>query len=490
MQVIAGFDLGTTGCRCVLFDEKLNVLGEAYHEYPLLTGEGGIVEQCAEDWWKYLILSMKESAQIAKCAESDICALSLSSQGITVVPVNQDCEALANAITWLDQRSNTGAEQLLDTIGRKKYCSITARIDPSPYGISSILWFQKHRENIAAQTWKYLMPMDYIITRLTGHAVTDHIMACGLACYDLKKRDWSDEILSAAGIRRDQLPDILDCGSVAGYVTEEVAKYTGMRVGIPVAVGTQDQKCGAIAAGLQDGIATVSMGTCAAIELPGEQMVYNASAYIPCFPGMFGRGYMLEGCINVGAGCLKWYRDLYYPDRAYTDVTELAAAHTPTLETPYFFPHLSGFGTPKRKPNGSAAFYGLRINTSREAMAYSVLESVALALNHNIEAARKTAGITLKRLRVFGGGAKSEEWLQIIADVTNLPVESLFTHEVCCVGAAILAGISIGIFASIEVAQNHAMCVGKVYTPRIDRKSILAYRRAEFESIENRIYAE
>ena len=314
-------------------------------------------------------------------------------------------------------------------------------------------------------------------------------MAAGLACFDIKRRCWSDEVLAAAGFPSDMMAEIMPSGSVVGCILEDVASEIGLSPETLVAVGAQDQKCGALAAGIEKGIATVSMGTCLAVMMKSERLMCDERQYIPCFADLCGDSFLLEGCVNVGAGCLKWYRDMFCPDRTYEDITSQAGAYLPSIETPMFFPHLSGMSTPKRWPNGYASFYGFQLGMTRsEAIAYSVLEGVAFALRQNIEAAAETAGVRVERLRIFGGGAKSGDWMQIVADVTGLPVERLYTHEICCVGAAMLGGIGCGVFRDFRHAQGIAVRIRDVFIPRESRKALADRRYALYNHRENRFY--
>lgn len=488
MRLLAGFDLGTTGCRCVLFNEKLDVLGEDYHEYPLITGDNGIVEQDAEQWWLLLVSALSGAAVNAACKIEDISALSLSSQGITVVPVNSEIKPLANAINWLDQRADTGVETITRTLGAERYTDITARISPEHYGLSKIMWFVRHKPELTFETAYYLMPMDFIIARLCGNTVTDHSMAAGLGCYDINARTWSEEILRVAGIASKRLPLIVQSGTIAGRVTEQAAKSTGLMPGTLVAVGAQDQKCGALGAGIDRRTITVSLGTCLAMLVKSERILCDPDMYLPCFSDLFQDGYLLEGCVAIGAGCLKWFRDLFYPGFSYDQLTALAAQHAPNMESPLFFPYLSGMGTPKRWENGTGCFHGLRLNTSMQGMSHSVLEAVAFTLRQNLEAAQSIAGSRPDYLRVFGGGAKSKEWLQIIANVTGLPVESLYTHEVSCVGAAMLAGLAAGIFKDVREAQSAGVRVRERVMPNPQRSGIYNQRYDMFNHYENTLF--
>ena len=149
MGLLAGLDLGTTGCRCVLFEENLNIVGEDYYEYPLITSEGSIAEQDAELWWKLLCKSIRGASEQAGRKLAEITAICISSQGVTIVPVDEHLRPLANAINWLDHRSGTDGEEIVNALSLKRYSDITARLSPSGYGITKVMWFEKRlREKI------------------------------------------------------------------------------------------------------------------------------------------------------------------------------------------------------------------------------------------------------------------------------------------------------------------------------------------------------
>lgn len=490
MRLLAGFDLGTTGCRCVIFNEKLDLLGEDYQEYPLFTEAYGIVEQDAEQWWSLLVSTLSGAAANAGRRIDDIATLSISSQGITVVPVNSKIEPLARAINWLDRRADTGFESITQSLGKDLYADITARISPEPYGLSKIMWFLRHRPEIASKTAFYLMPMDFITAKLCGNVITDHSMAAGLGCYDIKNRIWSEDILKTAGVPMDRLPMIVQSGTIAGHVTKKASKITGLRPGIIVAVGAQDQKCGALGAGIDRSTVTVSLGTCMAMLAKSDRILCKSDVYLPSFSDLFQDGYLLEGCVTIGAGCLKWFRDLFCPGYSYDQLTGLASQYIPTMEGPLFFPYLSGMGTPKHWENGTGCFYGLRLNTSLQSISHSILESIGFTLRQNLEAAYSITNFPPTNLRLFGGGAKSNEWLQIIADITGLPVESLYTHEVSCVGAAMLSGMAAGIFKDVKDAQNAGVRVKERLMPNQLLSDIYNQRYQMFKRYENLMFSE
>ena len=244
MALLAGLDLGTTGSRCILFDEQLNVIGDAYYEYPLINLPPDFVEQDAELWWVLLCRAIKEAAVNGGADLHDVVAVSISSQGITMVPVDSSLHPLCNAINWLDRRKGTEGSEIIDAIGSREYTTITARLSPLAYGLSKILWFKKNRPDIYNRTSRFLMPMDFIIGKLCGNIVTDHSMAAGMGCYDMAGRCWSDKILEAVGVSKSLLAEIKQSGHIAGYVTNKAAAECGLAEGTIVAIGAQDQKCG------------------------------------------------------------------------------------------------------------------------------------------------------------------------------------------------------------------------------------------------------
>lgn len=486
MKMLAGIDLGTTGCRCILFDLRLGIVGEEYIEHPLITMPDGGVEQDANLWWELLCRVLRSAACKARVLLSDVLAVGISSQGITVVPVDRKMRPLCNAISWLDNRPDSFGAEIDQAMGQR-YVDITARLTPASYGLGRVMWLKRNRPEIMENAYKVLMPMEYIIAKLCGEPVTDHSMAAGMGCYDIAQRCWSEEILRAAGLSAGWFAPIAPSGSIAGAVNSEAAALCGLAAGTPVAVGAQDQKCGGVSAGLADGIATVSMGTCLAMLAKVDKVVCDPDFHLPCFSDLFADGYLLEAVLAVGAGCLKWYHDIYYPHISYREVVGLAAAHKPTAASPFFFPYLQGRSTPRRMVC-TGSFTNLTLDTSGGALAHSVLEGVSFGLRENVEAVATTSGRAIELLRVFGGGAKDRYWIQQISDICNLPAESLYTHEMPCAGAAILAGIGVGIYANQQDAQQYSVKIKDVCEPDAEMHKIYSDRYAAYLDKEKHIY--
>lgn len=265
MQYLLSIDLGTTGCRSILYDASLRELAISYEEYPLQTPQEHWAEQDAEDWWRLTCSTARDVIRQAGCSAAEVRALSISSQGITLVPVDTELQPLCPAMTWLDVRAQEQTGQILRDFGDTAIFAHTGKHIDACYTLPKILWLRENRPEIWEKTYKLLMPMDYLLAKLTGRCVTDHSMASGTLLYDLKNACWSSRLLEHYQIPSHLLPEILWSGEAAGRILPEAAAALGVSEDCIVAVGAQDQKCAALGAGLDQDTMTVSLGTAGAV---------------------------------------------------------------------------------------------------------------------------------------------------------------------------------------------------------------------------------
>ena len=312
MSIYLSVDLGTTGCRSILFNDKLETVGSAYLEYGLITPREKWVEQDAELWWRLTKETIVLATRDAGISPSEVTAISVSSQGITAVAVDRDINALGNAISWLDERAEEESEQIKRELGEEYIFTLTGKPPLALYTLPKLMWLKKHEPELYQSAYKILMPMDFLIAKFTGECVTDHSMASGTLMYDLKNSCWSDALLARFGIDKSKLPRLAYSGEVSGCVKKEVAEELGLSSTTVVAVGAQDQKCAALGAGLKDGVMTVSLGTAAAITKLWD------GAYTDTNDGIGWCGYtephnfVTEGVISTAATCLRYVRDLMF----------------------------------------------------------------------------------------------------------------------------------------------------------------------------------
>ncbi|MDW7658865.1 MAG: FGGY family carbohydrate kinase [Bacillota bacterium] len=442
-MVLIGIDLGTTGCKCVACAGVGSVLGERYFEYDLIHTPEGWILQDAEQWWQLVCQAIKETVHvIGPEAARDIQGMSISSQGIAVVPVDRAGNVLDRAISWLDKRATDQTEQIRQAFGDQEIFRRTGkRISPA-YTLPKLMWLKQNKPAIYDETAKFLLPLDFINQRLTGHAVTDFAMASGTMAFDIRNGVWDGTILQTCGIDRNKLPPVAVAGSYVGMVRPDVAVSLGMPETTRVFLGTQDQKCAALAAGITTETATISLGTASAISTMSSHPQDDEKMRIPCF-ALGQERWILESVVGTACVSLKWLRKMITPNLDYAEMDQLAATVAPGANGVSFLPHMEGAGTPFWQSDQHGSFHGLSLATEQADLIRALLEGVAFQVQTNLSVQEEVNGIAIKELRLFGGGSHSALWCAIMADVTNRPVLQM-QAELANFGAVLLADEGIG----------------------------------------------
>jgi len=435
-QYYLGVDLGTTAVKVVLFDETGMAVCEASQELSLLYPNPGQIEQSPYDWYETPCQLIREVCR--DCMPGSVKAIGISSQGISIVPVDESFEPLSNGISWLDIRADRELEEMLQVMPEKQWFAITGKHPSTSYSLPKLLWLKKNQSALFEKAHMFLMPLDYLTARLCGNTVTDATMAGGTMLYNLQEKAWSKKICQAFGIPQEKLPDILPTTALAGWMNEESKKIAGLTGDIMVAVGAQDQKIAALGAGIATGVVTMSLGTAGAMEFLCE----NESEVLPSFSfDTFDQvSYVLEGCINTFGAAIKWARDHVFKGLSYREMDALAEQAPIGSGGVRFYPHLSGVSTPHYGEELRAGWVGMTLETDRGCLIRSLYEGLACEVRMNVEAAKR-AGANVEKLRIFGGSSKSDILCQILSDVTGLPVEAMAFTEIAAFGAAKVANI-------------------------------------------------
>lgn len=436
MNRFVGIDLGTTGARSIIYDETLRPLGESYHEYPLQYPRAGWVEQDAELWWSLTCQTVREALD-ASDGTGPVQGLAVSSQSISVVPTDGAFVPLRPAISWLDQRAGDELTEIVARYGRMLLYEATGKRASASYTLPKLIWMQRYEPELFAAARYFLLPHDFLMARLTDRPATDHTLAAGTMLYSLAEEDWWVEAAGAFGVDMGKLAPLYWGGTPAGGLTAAAAEAVGLPAGTPVFVGGQDQKCAALAAGLKPGAITVSLGTAAALEaldVPGQD------DNLPRFPFFAPGQRVLEGVVPTAGLALRWLRDVLFSHLDYDALGDMARPYAGQNHV-LFAPYLSGEGSPGWREDAQAGFTGLTLGTEPGQLACAVMEGVAFEFKRNLQAMGAGPNHTL---RLFGGGAKSAVWPQIIADITALSVEVMQMPEMACLGAALLAARGSG----------------------------------------------
>lgn len=431
-----GIDLGTTCVKSMVFDSCGSAFGSASREYDLLFTDEG-VEQDANLWWMHAADTAREAVRQSGVDPEFIDAISVSTQGIAGVLTDAQGTPLMNALSWLDARSRAQIDQILGFIDADALFTRTGK-NPNAYALPQLMWLKQHRPAEYARAAHYLLPLDFLMLRMTGRPVMDASIACGTLAFDVRERRFMPELLAFAGIPESRFSPAGLMGDAAGALTASAAAEMGLQPGTRVVLGAQDQRCAALGAGIAPGIATISLGTAAAMCMLTDRCTPDPLRRVALVCADAGH-WMTESVVSTAGAALKWFRSTIMPECSYDQITQLAAESPCGANGVLFFPELSE-ADPDR-PAG--CFIGLRLSSTRADMARALLEGVSFSLMRSLRQHERLAG-SCREIRVFGGGARSALWRQILADMTGRPVLLPHTSETGCLGAAMLAARSGG----------------------------------------------
>ena len=472
---LMGIDVGTTGCKVVAFDEAGAVLAQASREYPLLSPNPGWYELDPEQVWAFVCECLR--AVNAQLGHDPVTALSLSSQGEAMTPVAKDGRVLANSPVSSDRRNGLQTAEMEAALGRERIFELTGQTMSTVYTLPKILWWRDNAPQILDEAWKFLCYVDFVAFKLGVEPVIDYSMAGRTLAFDYRTEDWSDELLAAGHIRRDQLAKPRPSGEIIGEIPRKLAAELGFNASVKVVTGGHDQPAGALGAGvLQPGAAMLAIGTTEALgavaERPRMQMLdYNVCCYHHAAPGSF---IALSGN-QTGGRLLRWYRDeLAAAERAIAAETgrdvydviveQIDDAPGDMILLPYFV----GSGMLHDDPSATGVAIGLDFDSKRADIVRAILEGLTYEVALCIRSLNET-GVEVNRITAIGGGSRSDRWMQIKSDITNLPVSVIHTSEAASLGVAMLAGCATGVYSSLKEAAAQLIKTRKTFYPRADR---------------------
>ena len=483
--LLLSIDLGTTACKAFVVSSKCEVLGVSGHECPLVKRSANMIEQHAQDWWRVASVVAREAIANSGRSGRDVRAMSVSSQGISIVPVDGSGEVLRPVISWLDTRANEEIDHILESISPQELFQLTGKRPNVFYSLPKIMWIKKHEPDVFEKTSRFLLPHDYLIYRLTGRFVTDHSLASGTLAHDVTGLDWSPRMLEIAGIDPGMFCDLTWAGTPVGVILAESAETLGVCPEAVVTCGGQDQKCAALGVGAKKGTVTVSLRTASAISTIVQAPVLDSQMRLPCFPFLVPRTWVLEGVISTAGGAVKWLKEAFFSG-GYGLLDECAESAFEGTRGLFLYPHLAGAGSPVWDSALPGVVWGIRLSTSPADLARSVLEGIAYQIRSNVETIGEL-GVEADRVKVFGGGAKSKVWLQIIADVLGTEVSVPASTEAAAMGACLLAGVGSGVYANAEEGASAFSAGGSVIEPDEGRAREYDERYARYREIEKRL---
>jgi xylulokinase len=322
---------------------------------------------------------------------------------------------------------------------------------------------------------KILLPKDYVRYMLTGKFFSDVSDASGTALFNVAKRSWSDEMLSALEIPRSWLPEVTESAMISAAVSREGAKTTGLLEGIPVVAGAGDQAAQAVGSGVvAEGVVSVTTGTSGVVFAASNQFRVDPLGRLHAFCHAVPGTWHLMGVMLSAGGSFRWYRDTFGGEESakalaahrdpYEILIEGAETVAPGAEGLLFLPYLTGERTPYADPHARGVFFGMTLRHTRAHFTRAVLEGVTFGLRDSLELVRSLR-LEINQVRASGGGARSAFWCQMMADIFHTPIVALPVTEGAAYGAALLAGVGAGIFPSIQDACSTALSTGRSFPP-------------------------
>ncbi|MBM3700432.1 MAG: hypothetical protein FJW68_05905 [Actinobacteria bacterium] len=480
---LLGIDLGTTGIKCAAYSEDGTMLGKTYREYTLYMPKKGVVELDANKVWETLCENISELNTFTEVASDPVDALSISVSGDEALPVDASGRPLYNTIMAMDKRGEKENRWINSILGEENIYRITGQPPANLYPLNRLIWFKQNRPDIFEKTSKFLCWEEFIFQKLGAEPVTDYSVVCRTLAFDILKRDYSEEILKPVGIDKSIFPKAALSGTLIGKADKKLSERLGFKKEVSIVTGGFDQICAALGSGvIKDGMASIGTGTFEVMQIcfanPLSDPKLMKFGYPFCNHAL--ADLFITMSINSSGGVIfKWYRDNfgYYEKQAakesglnaYDVIMDLALkAKYPVLFMPYF----EGSQTPKNNPDATGALIGLTLRTTKEDIIKGMFEGITFDLKLNLEKFEET-GVKIDAIRATGGGARSDTWLQIKADITGKTIQKIDVDESGCMAVAVLAGYGTGKFDSVKDVLGKWVKIGKQFEP--DAKKFKKY---------------
>jgi xylulokinase len=451
----------------LIIDAAGAVIGSAAAPLLLSTPRPLWSEQDPAAWWAGMTDSIRRVLAQTNLSGDDIAAVGLTGQMHGLVMLDGAGEVLRPAILWNDQRTAAQCDAIRARIGRERLIRICGNDALTGFTAPKILWVHDEEPEVYARTRHILLPKDYIRLRLTGEYTMDRAGGSGTILFDLAERTWSEELLSGLDIPREWLPRTHEGPEITGTISFGAAAETGLRAGTPVVGGGGDQAAQAVGVGVvTPGIVALTLGTSgvvfAATKAPLIEPDGRLHAFCHAVPGR----WHLMGVMLSAAGSLQWYRDSLAPGESFDALLAEAAAVPPGADGLLFLPYLTGERTPHPDPLARGAWVGLTARHGRPHLTRAVLEGVAYGLRDSFTLIRSAGLGEISQVRVSGGGARSPLWRQILADVLGAELVTVNTTEGAAYGAALLAGVGVGVWSGVDEACQATIRVNDHTVPQ------------------------
>lgn len=454
--MLIAHDLGTTGDKASLHHDDGRLVAAVTVAYPAYFADGGVAEQDPEDWWNAVVAATRDLLARTETSPAEVAGLVVSGQMMGAVLLDGEGAPVRPAIIWADTRSGAQQRALEDALGAERAYEILGhRLNPT-YSVEKVMWVRDNEPRTWARVRRVCVAKDFIVLRLTGRLATDRSDASGTNAYDQSAGAWSQDVLAAARLDPSLFPEILDSTAVVGSLTTDASTALGLLASTRVVMGGGDGPLAAVGSGVvapSDG-AYVCLGTSSWISFAADAPLHDPGMRTMTFDNVVPRSFVPTATMQAGGASVQWIAEALSADPARPETARLTAEAGEDLDTEglYFLPYLLGERSPLWDPHARGAFVGIGRHHRREHLVRAVLEGVAYNLLTCIDAFRES-GAAIDRIDAVGGGAQSDTWLTVLADVWGVPVRRrTIVEEANSLGAAVTGAVGLGL-ADFSVAR-------------------------------------
>lgn len=463
-----GIDLGTSAVKLLIMNETGKVINIVSKEYPISFPKTGWSEQDPEDWWVQTCAGIREL--IAGIDAGEVRGISFGGQMHGLVALDENDNVIRPAILWNDGRTEKETRFLNDTIGRRRLSELTGNIAFAGFTAPKLLWMKENEPENFARISRIMLPKDYIAYRLTGVHSCDYSDASGMLLLDVEHKRWSEEMMEICSVKEAWMPKLYESYEATACVLPETADKLGLPHDVVVAAGAGDNAAAAVGTGaVGPDKCNLSLGTSGTIFITNNNFCVDPANALHSFAHADG-SYHLMGCMLSAASCNNWWMSDILGASDFSK--EQSAISSLGDNKVYFLPYLMGERSPHNDPSARGAFVGMSMDTTRADMLQAVFEGVAFGLRDSLEAAREMGAAPLSTT-ICGGGAKSDLWKTIVANVMNITVKTVEVEEGPAYGAAILAAVADKAFPSVEEACRSIVRYSEVIEP--DKELVTKY---------------
>jgi len=487
---LLGIDVGTTGCKATAFSEEGNVITSEYAEYDIQRPNPGWAELDTFKIWEKIKEVIRKTALDTK--SDPIKALAVSSLGEAVVPVKKTRQILGPSILNFDVRGKKYVKSLNSVIDSRHFYRITGNISGNQYSLTKLKWIKEYRPALYKRTYKFLPWGSFISFMLGADPVVDYSLAGRTLLFDINRKTWSDEIIKLAKLDYSKLPDIAPTGTIIGTVSRQAANALGLSPAVPIVTGAHDQCVNAVGCGvIKEGLAVYGMGTFICItpvfgkqREPAVMIPRGLNTEHHAVPGQY-----VSFIFNQGGSLFKWFRDTFAAKdykiarkKGEEIYSSLISEIPKKISNIIVLPHFTPTGPPEFISDSYGVLVGLTLETSRGEILKGILEGITFYLKECVELLPPT-GIKITEFRVVGGGSKSNDWIQICADIMGKSFTRPKITEAGTLGAAIIAGTGIKIFSSYEDGVESMVKLDRTFEPTPRRQKIYKNRFEKYKKL-------